>query len=98
LVFTQALLPYIYTRTVAEMKKRSRQQRVTDASLKEQTLKQRTIGFVKTHISSVQEFVLKNVKPVHLAIFYFFGAYYSFSKRFTGIRYVSTGVVFFFLI
>ncbi|KAI8887736.1 hypothetical protein K501DRAFT_330357 [Backusella circina FSU 941] len=91
LVFTQALLPYIYTRTIAEMKKRSRQHRVTtDPSLKEQTLKQRTLGFVKTHISSIQEFVLKNVKPVHLAIFYFFGAYYSFSKRFTGIRYIFT--------
>ncbi|CAO3632644.1 unnamed protein product [Mucor hiemalis] len=57
---------------------------------KQPSLKERVTQFVKTNISFIQDFFLKNVKPVHLAIFYFFGAYYNFSKRFTGIRYIFT--------
>lgn len=94
LVFTQAVLPYIYTRGAAELKKRGRahqqqQQQHLDIDKPAQSLQQRTLGFLKQHLSQIQDFVVKNVRPVHLAIFYFFGAYYNFSKRLTGIRYVS---------
>ncbi|KAI8984639.1 Pex12 amino terminal region-domain-containing protein [Mycotypha africana] len=94
LVFIQTLLPYIYTRSIAEIKKRSRQQQqqqqhVVDPA-KTFSVRQRVTQFVRTHMNSIQEFFVKNVRPVHLAIFYFFGAYYSFSKRFTGIRYIFT--------
>ncbi|KAI8047897.1 Pex12 amino terminal region-domain-containing protein [Thamnidium elegans] len=87
LVFAQAVLPYIYTRSVSQLKKQSRQPSV---QLEPKGLKHSVIQFVKTHITMIQEFFVKNVRPVHLAIFYFFGAYYSFSKRFTGIRYIFT--------
>lgn len=94
LVFTQAVLPYIYTRGAAELKKRGRaqqqQQQHLDIDKPAQSLQQRTLGFLKQHLSQIQDFVVKNVRPVHLAIFYFFGAYYNFSKRLTGIRYVSS--------
>lgn len=83
-------MPYIYTRGAAELKKRARQQQQPlDIDKPSQTLQQRTLGFLKQHLSQIQDFVVKNVRPVHLAIFYFFGAYYNFSKRLTGIRYVS---------
>lgn len=83
-------MPYIYTRGAAELKKRARhQQQPLDIDKPSQTLQQRTLGFLKQHLSQIQDFVVKNVRPVHLAIFYFFGAYYNFSKRLTGIRYVS---------
>lgn len=55
-----------------------------------QSKKDKVTFFLKSHLSSIQEFIVKNVKPIHLAIFYFFGAYYSFSKRLTGIRYIFT--------
>lgn len=73
------------------MKKRGRvqQQQQLDIDTSAQSLQQRTLGFLKQHLSQIQDFVVKNVRPVHLAIFYFFGAYYNFSKRLTGIRYVS---------
>ncbi|GAN02866.1 peroxisome biosynthesis protein [Mucor ambiguus] len=90
LVFTQAVLPYIYTRGAAELKKRSRVQQQVDIDTSTQSLQQRTLGFLKQHLSQIQDFVVKNVRPVHLAIFYFFGAYYNFSKRLTGIRYIFT--------
>ncbi|CEP19419.1 hypothetical protein [Parasitella parasitica] len=95
LVFTQAVLPYIYTRGAAELKKRGRHQPPPpgpDVNLDKpsHTLQQRTLGFLKQHLSQIQDFVVKNVRPVHLAIFYFFGAYYNLSKRLTGIRYIFT--------
>ncbi|KAG2207037.1 hypothetical protein INT46_001882 [Mucor plumbeus] len=91
LVFSQAVLPYIYTRGAAELKKRARHQhQPLDIDKPTQTLQRRTLDFLKQHLSQIQDFVVKNVKPVHLAIFYFFGAYYNFSKRLTGIRYIFT--------
>jgi peroxin-10 len=93
LVFAQAILPYLYTRGVAEFKKRARHQSNNAPAT---TTKEKASQFLKSHLTSIQDFFVKNVQPVHLAIFYFFGAYYSFSKRFTGIRYVSFFFFFFF--
>lgn len=85
LVFAETLLPYLYTRGLTEFKKRARSQSSGPATNK----KDKVTQYLKNNLTSIQEFFVKNVRPVHLAIFYFFGAYYSFSKRFTGIRYVS---------
>jgi peroxin-10 len=87
-VFVQTLLPYIYTKGVTEIKKQQRRGR-QQVELETPTLKERLRHFVQTSLPTLQEFVVNNIRPVHLAIFYFFGAYYSFSKRLTGIRYVS---------
>lgn len=85
LVFVQTVLPYVYTRSISQLKRNSPQH----ITLEKQGLKHSVQQFIKTNINAIQEFFIKNVRPVHLAIFYFFGAYYNFSKRFTGIRYVS---------
>ncbi|CAO3635752.1 unnamed protein product [Cunninghamella blakesleeana] len=101
LVFTHTLLPYIYTRGIAEIKKQAQRRSLhqpqrhhhdDDVELDTNTvpLKERIEQFVKNTLPNIQEFIFKNVKPLHLAIFYFFGAYYSFSKRLTGIRYLFT--------
>ncbi|ORX47403.1 hypothetical protein DM01DRAFT_1339034 [Hesseltinella vesiculosa] len=88
LVFSHTLLPYIYVRGVAEIKKRG--QRRPEPTLKDQTVQDQVYAFVKHTLPTWQDVVLKHLRPVHLAIFYFFGAYYHFSKRFTGIRYLFT--------
>ncbi|KAF9979798.1 peroxisome biogenesis factor 10 [Modicella reniformis] len=43
---------------------------------------------VLTWLPTSQQFLRTHGHSAHLAIFYFFGAYYSFSKRITGIRYI----------
>lgn len=93
LVFTQAVLPYIYSRSVSKLKKRARNtNRNSDVSeSKDQgSIRQSVIQFFKANLNGIQDFFVKHVRPVHLAVFYFFGAYYNFSKRFAGIRYVSS--------
>ncbi|KAI8993237.1 Pex12 amino terminal region-domain-containing protein [Pilobolus umbonatus] len=87
LFFAQTLLPYLYTRSMTVLKKNLRQNHTEG---KELSTREKWIHFMKTALSSSQELFAKNVKPIHLVIFYFFGAYYSFSKRFTGIRYIFT--------
>ncbi|KAI7894364.1 Pex12 amino terminal region-domain-containing protein [Mucor mucedo] len=87
LVFVQTVLPYVYTRGISQLKRNSPQHITLE---NKQGLKHSVQQFIKTHIHAIQEFFVKNVRPVHLAIFYFFGAYYNFSKRFTGIRYIFT--------
>jgi peroxin-10 len=91
LVFAQAVLPYIYTRGVSEMKKRSRTsaRTIDPENNKLEGIKHSVVQFFKTNLTQIQDFFVKHVRPVHLAVFYFFGAYYNFSKRFAGIRYVS---------
>ncbi|KAI7864260.1 peroxisome biogenesis factor 10, partial [Spinellus fusiger] len=83
LVFLFSLLPYLYQRTVARLKRQERRLH-QDSAYWEKALK-----WVK-YIPFVQEVFVKNIKPLHLALFYFFGVYYSFSKRITGIRYIFT--------
>ncbi|KAG0048644.1 peroxisome biogenesis factor 10 [Gryganskiella cystojenkinii] len=39
-------------------------------------------------LPTLQNFFKTHGHSAHLAVFYFFGAYYSFSKRITGIRYI----------
>ncbi|ORZ00208.1 Pex12 amino terminal region-domain-containing protein [Syncephalastrum racemosum] len=91
LVSIHTLLPYIYTRGIAEVKRRTRHQRssLNDAEAKK-TWKTTCVEFVHSRLPQVQEFFTKNVRPIHLAIFYFVGSYYNFSKRITGIRYMFT--------
>ncbi|KAG0197693.1 peroxisome biogenesis factor 10 [Mortierella sp. GBA30] len=43
---------------------------------------------VHTWLPTLQNFFKTHGHSAHLAVFYFFGAYYSFSKRATGIRYI----------
>ncbi|KAI8337661.1 Pex12 amino terminal region-domain-containing protein [Chlamydoabsidia padenii] len=95
LVFVQTLLPYIYTKGVAEIKKQGQRNRrggrqQDTVELGTISMKDRIRLFVQNTLPTLQEFVVKNIRPVHLAIFYFFGAYYNFSKRLTGIRYLFT--------
>ncbi|KAI9488571.1 Pex12 amino terminal region-domain-containing protein [Zychaea mexicana] len=92
LVFAHTLLPYIYTRTVTELKRRGRRQQHTRNNNDDESmsLKDRASRFATVWLQPLQEFFAKNVRPIHLAIFYFFGAYYNFSKRITGIRYIFT--------
>ncbi|KAI9012513.1 Pex12 amino terminal region-domain-containing protein [Phycomyces nitens] len=85
LVFSYSILPYLYQRTVTHLKKQKRRGQPKE----DRPWKQHLARMVE-HIPSLQEIFSKNIQPLHLALFYFFGAYYSFSKRLTGIRYIFT--------
>lgn len=87
-MFAHTLLPYIYTRSVTELKKQRRNHNNNDVDIRSKSWKEIAGDFVRRWLPPIQEFFIKNVRPVHLAIFYFVGAYYNFSKRLTGIRYV----------
>jgi peroxin-10 len=43
---------------------------------------------VHNWLPTLQTFFKTHGHSIHLAVFYFFGTYYSFSKRVTGIRYI----------
>ncbi|KAF9431197.1 peroxisome biogenesis factor 10 [Podila epigama] len=45
-------------------------------------------GYLHQWLPTLQTFFKTHGHSAHLAIFYFFGTYYSFSKRVTGIRYI----------
>lgn len=45
-------------------------------------------AFIHNWLPTLQNFFQSHGHSAHLAVFYFFGAYYSFSKRVTGIRYI----------
>ncbi|CAI2189345.1 15419_t:CDS:2, partial [Funneliformis geosporum] len=60
-----------------------------------QTLGEEYCDIMQTSESTKQfpsssTFLKNHVHAIHLAIFYFYGAYYSLSKRVTGIRYIFT--------
>ncbi|KAI9319268.1 Pex12 amino terminal region-domain-containing protein [Dichotomocladium elegans] len=90
LVFAHTLLPYIYSRGVAELKRRGRRPPSQIHQNHSETHKDRLSRLVQTWLPTLQEVFQKAVRPMHLAIFYFVGAYYSFSKRITGTRYIFT--------
>ncbi|RUS18421.1 hypothetical protein BC937DRAFT_88791 [Endogone sp. FLAS-F59071] len=89
LVFWHVLLPYIYIRGVSELRKRARQQSRDVIATQESSM--RYPGRVLSKlVPKIHDFVGSNIHSVHLAIFYFYGAYYSLSKRATGIRHIFT--------
>ncbi|CDS04176.1 hypothetical protein LRAMOSA07131 [Lichtheimia ramosa] len=93
LVFAHTLLPYIYVRGVAELKRRrARHARNNNNNNESQAVsrKDQFIQWLQPRLPTMQEIFQKAVQPMHLAIFYFIGAYYSFSKRVTGTRYIFT--------
>ncbi|KAF9927519.1 peroxisome biogenesis factor 10 [Linnemannia zychae] len=104
LVFWHVLIPYIYSKGSQELRRRARplptQQHhhrghrldatLSDAEPKKEPsaamIKFKT--FIHNWLPTLQNFFKTHGHSAHLAIFYFFGAYYSFSKRVTGIRYI----------
>ncbi|KAF9175035.1 peroxisome biogenesis factor 10 [Mortierella sp. AD011] len=104
LVFWHVLVPYIYSKGAQELRKRTRPQQQQqhrhaghrlDAALTESEPKKEPSAAMiklKTAVHNwlpiLQNFFKTHGHSAHLAIFYFAGAYYSFSKRVTGIRYI----------
>ncbi|KAF8926171.1 peroxisome biogenesis factor 10 [Dissophora ornata] len=102
LVFWHVLVPYIYSRGAQELRRRTQPQTQhrhaghrLDATLSESEPKKEPSAamiklktFVHNWLPTLQKFFKTHGHSAHLAIFYFFGAYYSFSKRVTGIRYI----------
>lgn len=87
------LVPYVLTRLLPSVRSRIRSRLESRlATLQQQhkakTLEYRVKRYLLTHISDITSGA--HVHAVVLAIFYFTGAYYSLSKRLTGLRYVFT--------
>ncbi|ORX95187.1 hypothetical protein K493DRAFT_260700 [Basidiobolus meristosporus CBS 931.73] len=91
LVFLNVCAPYLAARGLTSLRKTSRQRQLINAAkTEEQGLKPRVQKWLTEHSAKLQTFFTTYVRSTHMAIFYFFGAYYHFSKRFTGIRYIFT--------
>ncbi|KAG9319489.1 hypothetical protein KVV02_007610 [Mortierella alpina] len=103
LVFWHVLIPYIYSKGSQELRRRTRPQQPQrsaqahrlDASLSNAESKKEPSpaltnikNAVHNWLPTFQTFFRTHGHSAHLAVFYFFGAYYSFSKRVTGIRYI----------
>ncbi|CAO3573146.1 unnamed protein product [Mortierella alpina] len=103
LVFWHVLIPYIYSKGAQELRRRTRPQppqrfapaQRLDASLSDAEPKKEPSpaltkfkNAVHNWLPTLQTFFKTHGHSAHLAVFYFFGAYYSFSKRVTGIRYI----------
>ncbi|KAJ3085936.1 hypothetical protein HK102_013675 [Quaeritorhiza haematococci] len=48
----------------------------------------RLVNGLSNVIPTIKSLATGQLRSIHLAIFYFYGAFYDFSKRFTGIRYI----------
>ncbi|KAF9188429.1 peroxisome biogenesis factor 10 [Haplosporangium sp. Z 767] len=100
LVFWHVLVPYLYSKGAQELRRRTRSQQPQrhaghrlDATLSEPKSEPSPFmiklkNVVHNWLPTMQNFFKTHGHSAHLAVFYFFGAYYSFSKRVTGIRYI----------
>ncbi|CAG8544947.1 4565_t:CDS:10 [Paraglomus occultum] len=84
-LFYQLILPYFFTRSVSKLRRSTRSS--TSSSNRYEAL---WSGFVHTILPKLESFTNNYAHTLHLAIFYFSGAYYSFSKRLSGVRYIFT--------
>lgn len=87
------LLPYVLTRLLPSVRGRIRSRlegrlAALQRQHKSKTLEYRVERYILTHLSDITSGA--HVHAVVLATFYFTGAYYSLSKRLTGLRYVFT--------
>jgi peroxin-10 len=91
LMFWHVILPYLYTRGISELRKRTKPSWKKSLQKNQQiynTKYDRLRDSIHQLLPKLQTFLKNHVNAIHLAIFYFFGAYYSLSKRAVGIRYV----------
>lgn len=87
------LLPYLFSRILPKLRARLRARLESRLAAlqrhrKAHTLEYRAKRYLLTHLSNITSGT--HVHAVVLATFYFTGAYYSLSKRLTGLRYVFT--------
>ncbi|RIA93300.1 Pex12 amino terminal region-domain-containing protein [Glomus cerebriforme] len=83
LIFLHVILPYLYTRGISELRRRTKPR-------KKQTHNDQSRGPIHNLLPKLQTFLKNHVHAIHLSIFYFYGAYYCLSMRATGIRYIFT--------
>ncbi|KAK9766031.1 peroxisome biogenesis factor 10 [Basidiobolus ranarum] len=92
-VFFNVCTPYLVARGLTDLRKNGRQRQLNTVAVVEeekQSVKRKLQTWLTENSSKVQSFFTTYVRSAHMAIFYFFGAYYHFSKRFTGVRYIFT--------
>ncbi|OZJ02604.1 hypothetical protein BZG36_04276, partial [Bifiguratus adelaidae] len=86
LVLLNVVLPYVWSKSIA----RIRRMRIAldDDEDDKSMIVRKAKAFVKRNGDAIYDAVANNFSSVHLALFYFFGIYYSVSKRILGIRYI----------
>ncbi|CAG8568190.1 5323_t:CDS:2 [Ambispora gerdemannii] len=92
LIFWHVILPYLYNRGTVELRRLTKPtwREMADEKIGKTSNRTTLRKFVHKLLPKIQQFFTTHVHTFHLAIFYFFGAYYGFSKRITGIRYIFT--------
>ena len=92
------IIPYLYTRGISELRKRTKPSWKKSLQRNQQAYNMkydRLRESIHRLLPKLQTFLKNHVHAIHLAIFYFYGAYYNLSKRATGIRYVYMNYTFY---
>ncbi len=93
------IIPYLYTRGVSGLRKHTKPSWKKLLQKNQQTdnnnNNNRLRDFIHKLLPKLQTFLKNHIHAIHLAIFYFYGAYYNLSKRATGIRYVYMNYTFY---
>lgn len=85
------LAAYLYTRFRRHARQQQQQQQENPSSTATQTRWQR-LALWSLNLPAFDSLMQDHVRPLHLALFFLMGRYYSLSKRWFQIRYVSAGV------
>jgi peroxin-10 len=91
LLFWHVIFPYLYTRGISELRKRTKpswKKSLQNNQRNHNTKYDRLRDSIHRLLPKLQTLLKNHAHSVHIAIFYFYGAYYCLSKRVTGIRYV----------
>ncbi|TPX54399.1 hypothetical protein PhCBS80983_g05950 [Powellomyces hirtus] len=82
LAFLYVFSPYLFARLVTELNNRVKRQS------NQQALRQNLLRKAAAALSTIQKLSETHLHSIHLAIFYFSGAFYHISNRLLGIRYI----------
>ncbi|KAF3940182.1 hypothetical protein ABW19_dt0203189 [Dactylella cylindrospora] len=85
---TSKLAPKLRARIRTNLDRRAARRALTKNTNNDDTLKEKFFRFVHRNLDSVSGF--ESLIAVHLAFFYFSGAYYHVSKRIWGMKYIFT--------
>lgn len=90
LVATHILLPYLIAALYTRLRRYARQQQASQDSIQQPVTKWQRIRhfLLSLNLPAFDSLMQDHIRPVHLALFFLFGRYYSLSKRWLRIRYV----------
>ncbi|CAG8549054.1 10043_t:CDS:2, partial [Acaulospora morrowiae] len=83
LIFWHVIFPYFYTKGINKIRRNARSVPKVDYQVQDNPSNEhvKLREFVRNSVTKIQSFFKNHFHTLHLAIFYFYGAYYDLSKR-----------------